>query len=382
MLLLNFNNLSAQGHTYTWNGTSWSCSRTNGPNCLSNPFSETNYNWYGSKVIINADLTSPSNWTLSGDWEIEINNGASTTIQGDLTVNASDGITLSDLNVTGDITIQGGATVTLEGDISANNLNSSNGTANIVNGNVNIANTATFGGGSILSGTGNLTWGTLSISNGGGLSCAGNTFMSVPDVENLVAPATAINLTDCSVPGTSLPVELLSFYFENNTTETATLSWDVGEEIDIEHYTVENSTDGINFDAIELVYADNIGFTTYTSSTHYKENPSNYYRLKVTESDLTISYSNLLFTNINTNRLFSAYPNTLEFGINTIHITTPNTEKTSATISNSLGQIIESHILVDATNYEIELSSALSKGIYYLILQQNDTSKTLRLVIR
>ncbi|MEM8906549.1 MAG: choice-of-anchor Q domain-containing protein [Bacteroidota bacterium] len=107
----------------------------------------------------------------------------------------------------------------------------------------------------------------------------------------------------------SLPVELLAFdaQFEK---DRVVISWSTASEINNDFFTVERSTDGVRFQAIDRQAGANNSnsFRRYLS---YDEHPAigfNYYRLKQTDTDGSFSYSAVKAVQIQSGRI-RLYPN-------------------------------------------------------------------------
>lgn len=100
------------------------------------------------------------------------------------------------------------------------------------------------------------------------------------------------NLLDCTIV---LPVELLSLNADRADDHVA-LTWSTASEQDASHYMVERSDDGERFEPIGQVAA--AGTTMFT--THYRFddkrplNGTNYYRLRMVDTDGKTGYSNVV----------------------------------------------------------------------------------------
>jgi hypothetical protein len=94
---------------------------------------------------------------------------------------------------------------------------------------------------------------------------------------------------------TVLPLRLLSFsgYASNNYTQ---LSWQTASEINVKHFEVEYSTDGMAFKQAAIVAAKNQASSAYTFR-HYIQNGTMYYRLKMVNENAVAEYSNIIAVN-------------------------------------------------------------------------------------
>lgn len=99
--------------------------------------------------------------------------------------------------------------------------------------------------------------------------------------------------------GTTLPVTLLEFNGSNAGARNK-INWKVAQELDILHYELERSTDGINYQRIATIAGrNNPGETSYNyDDVVGLANAEYYYRLKIAEQDGSYSYSAVLFLRV------------------------------------------------------------------------------------
>lgn len=88
-----------------------------------------------------------------------------------------------------------------------------------------------------------------------------------------------------------LPVNIVSLTATVHN-KNILLNWLVGEQINVQQYMVEFSTDGINFTAVGQVAAGNNTNYTFMHTTPVKG--INYYRLKITDRDGSVAYSKIV----------------------------------------------------------------------------------------
>ncbi|MCK6648585.1 MAG: T9SS type A sorting domain-containing protein [Bacteroidia bacterium] len=92
-----------------------------------------------------------------------------------------------------------------------------------------------------------------------------------------------------------LPIELLSFDAKVLGRNLVDLTWNTASEVDNDYFTVERSTDGVNFEMVSIV--DGAGNSTSTLNYSSKDTKPfkgvSYYRLKQTDYDGNYSYSAL-----------------------------------------------------------------------------------------
>jgi hypothetical protein len=143
-----------------------------------------------------------------------------------------------------------------------------------------------------------------------------------------------------------LPIELLYFKATYNGA-TTDLSWKTASEINNDYFTVERSTDGINFTAVGIVgsKAQNGNSTSILDYTLNDPNTAPgvyYYRLKQTDFDFKYEYSSVVVVTITASINFSVElaPNPNDGTQMTVLITTPKSGTIILTINDMLGKLI------------------------------------------
>ncbi len=180
---------------------------------------------------------------------------------------------------------------------------------------------------------------------------------------------------------TTLPIKLKTFNpkFIDNHTE---IVWVTASEINNDYFTLERSSNGINFIEIGRVK----GSGNSTSDIHYNfvdyepVEGINYYRLKQTDFDGQFTYSEIKTIRNNKDglkesglKIESIYPNpfadnfSLQFRLN-------NSAEVKIVLISATGQIISDSNFeaVDGVNtYDFNSRYDLAKGIYYLAIINN-----------
>lgn len=143
-------------------------------------------------------------------------------------------------------------------------------------------------------------------------------------------------------------------------------------EFDVVNYVIEKSADGRNFTALNTVQArsNNGGLNSYTYFDAVPNSGKNFYRIKVTERNGNVKYSNTLNINLRSNGIWvNAYPNPVKG--NTVNVQLENFDKSVYTIAvfNQVGQKVYAkninHLGGTAT-FTIDLPASVKKGIYSL----------------
>jgi len=177
-----------------------------------------------------------------------------------------------------------------------------------------------------------------------------------------------------------LPVELVSFSAELYD-EDVELEWSTASEINNDYFTIERSTNGIDFTVIETI--NGAGNSSERLSYYYTDsNPKsgiNYYRLKQTDFDGKYEYFEMVSIECDTkDNNIDVYPNPSN-GIFTVSTNSDNDE--SYSIYDNSGRVVTNGTLSSFAN-NIDISD-LPKGVYFLkIGDDNDFSNTTRIVSR
>ncbi len=172
-----------------------------------------------------------------------------------------------------------------------------------------------------------------------------------------------------------LPVKLLSFQAALNG-NAVKIKWETTNEINSKSFTVERSTEGINYSVITTVDAAGNSNTTksYEVTDGQPATGKNFYRLKQTDIDGHSSLSVVVqvsFKQLKNDQLF-LYPNPVN---DHLQINIPNPQnRYAAVITNSIGQSV-----FTGTGTGIKISDDISKninniqpGIYFISLMNDD----------
>lgn len=108
---------------------------------------------------------------------------------------------------------------------------------------------------------------------------------------------------------TTLPLSLLNFSGQRNSNDIV-LQWKTENEINVDHFEVEYSIDGINFINGGLVSANNGAVNNYQLTLYNFTQPLYYIRLKSVDRDGRFTYSNVVVVRMNGGKnQISIYPN-------------------------------------------------------------------------
>jgi hypothetical protein len=163
-----------------------------------------------------------------------------------------------------------------------------------------------------------------------------------------------------------LPIELLNFEAKR-AGDHVDLDWTSSSEINNDHYTIERSSDGIQYkELIQIPGAGNTNTTTiYKYTDGSADNSVLYYRLKQTDFNGVFEYLKTVSVPSKLSQ-FNFYPNP-NAGSFQLEV---DVEKADIFISNSLGQIVFDKRDFGRGSHTIELSE-IDPGVYWLNIDHN-----------
>lgn len=134
---------------------------------------------------------------------------------------------------------------------------------------------------------------TNSLDFGSGLLNLGNTVGTLTNFtfdNNGLGKAYTFETNTCLI---TLPARLTSFkgHVEGKTVK---LDWQAEEESNVSRYDLERSTDGVNFQPIAMVFAQNKSHNEYNYPDMHPAQGVNYYRLNIIDNDSRHVYSNVV----------------------------------------------------------------------------------------
>ena len=212
--------------------------------------------------------------------------------------------------------------------------------------------------------------------NGGttGLTGAG-TIVSSGSVINF-SPFTLASISG----GNPLPVDLLYFSASSNINRIVDLNWRTVSETDNDYFTIERSINGVLFEKVtEVNGAGNSSLIIdYKSVDDTPYLGVSYYRLKQTDFNGNISYSNSKKVSLEV-ETFSIYPNPSKLGKQITIESSSSVSDYSIEIYSMIGKLISS------THYSSNLNQLpldnLASGNYLIVLKTGTLIQTKKLVI-
>lgn len=299
-------------------------------------------------------FTTFNNTTINVDGTLIIN--GKLLVNNNLTLNVS---ATGTLIITGDIQLKSGGTLNIQGDVDVG--------GNFVAGsNTSIA----------MSGSGFLNIdGSLSL--GGGTS-------SITGPDNSISVGGTCSVGGGACPSGPLPIELGSFTAKVSGNNVK-LDWVTLSEINNDYFSIEKSSDGINYTLMTTVNGAGNSIETLEYS-YIDTNPSfgkSYYRLKQTDFDgasETFAPIAVEFTSLENGKL--TFSNPVNAG-ETVSIFTnaESTEKLTLSVFSMMGHEILNEEFI-GSSYEFKIDASVEPGIYFVKVSSVNSERTGRLVVK
>jgi hypothetical protein len=170
-----------------------------------------------------------------------------------------------------------------------------------------------------------------------------------------------------------LPIELVSFTAAVKDASIE-LNWATTAEINNDYFNIERSDDGINFTSIDKINGarNSIQNLSYSTVDHTPLEGWSYYRLKQTDYNEKINYSDVVAVEFNTMNdfVFRVYPN--PFSAETTFRTTENLKNATLTVYDSYGHIVKQIKNISGQTITLHRDNVPS-GVYFSRLVQNNT---------
>lgn len=168
-----------------------------------------------------------------------------------------------------------------------------------------------------------------------------------------------------------LPVRLISFTSKMKNESFVSLQWQVTEQVKIDHYTIQYSVNGKNFQDVGTVNASTTTEDNYRFDHHSSFTKSViYYRLRITEADGTIDYSRIISIHVKNPTVAFIYPNPVETGF---QISGEKLMGSSAELLNAQGIILKKFNFTSDQQY-LDIHT-LPSGIYLIKFPNGTTLK-------
>jgi len=176
------------------------------------------------------------------------------------------------------------------------------------------------------------------------------------------ATATVFSYTVASV----LPLGMVQFAARKEN-DNIKLFWETAQEINISHYEVYASANGINFTNIGTVKAaGNTGKNQYSFVDTHPRNGNNFYQVKIIDQNARYTFSQVIAMNIDKTITPSVYASA-----KTLHVRLDDTQKGNFSVAliNNSGQSVQTWIIRNnsaSTDYDLALPATTGDGIYHV----------------
>jgi hypothetical protein len=184
---------------------------------------------------------------------------------------------------------------------------------------------------------------------------------------------------NCAPPNTILPITLLDFN-ARKIKEGNQINWKVADEINIQKYIIEKSSDGVNFELLNSVSPfeqNSYEIKTYQLIDYYPSNEITYYKLSTLESDgLTHNIRTISINEVQNNLEALVYQNE-----ETVFIDFKNSldNYTNIQLIDLTGKLLFEKNAEQSIE-EIKVSE-FSKGIYFIRISSKDKIMNQKIVI-
>ena len=172
----------------------------------------------------------------------------------------------------------------------------------------------------------------------------------------------------------SLPLSLLSFTTLLANKEVS-IKWTTANQVSTKSFSIERSSDGINWSEIGTVSSNNsASINTYSYTDVAPLFGINYYRLKIVDNNANFTYSNVQSIETSSNSFqFNVYPNPARSRLY-FNFSDPAYEVYYMRVVNQLGKTI---FMLPRPQLQSGLDiSTLAKGTYFLQVTDEKTKKT------
>ncbi|MEO7483040.1 MAG: hypothetical protein ABIT81_04725 [Ferruginibacter sp.] len=185
----------------------------------------------------------------------------------------------------------------------------------------------------------------------------------------------------------ALPVSFTSIAANRNNNGSIGVQWKTENEVNIQEYQLERSTDSRSFNSISVLApkANNGSNAVYTYADNNPLSADNFYRVKAISSNGQVQFSSIVKVAIlKSPASISIYPNLVTDKKMNIQFMQQPVGNYSLQLSNLQGQVIfQSTVLVNATVFAktIELPASIAAGQYQLLISNISGEKTVQKII-
>lgn len=236
---------------------------------------------------------------------------------------------------------------------------------------------------------------TQTVGNNGSYTISGLTYSTeyyllvdgvfANDCKFNITTETIINgITQPSDPCVILPIELSDFNAEILNDRTVKINWTTSSENNNDYFTLEKSSDGVNFHELEKIDGANnsIQEIKYSTFDYTPFADINYYRIKQTDNDGKSKTHKTIAVRLKSNDDFSIVPNPNN-GEFLIFSKNKHINNHDIKVFDLEGRVLYSNIIDHTYNngFEVNLSN-LNTGTYIIIIRSNNSIFTDKIMIK
>ena len=171
-------------------------------------------------------------------------------------------------------------------------------------------------------------------------------------------------------PLVTLPVKFTGFSAKDFT-DRIRLSWQNGDETNVDHYEIERSVNATDFIKIGSMPVNGTGL--YNWDDRNSSMNTIYYRIKALSTDASVHYSSVLpVRRDNAGDMLQVSPNPVKEGIVNIYLNTKKPGRYWLKIMNNAGAVMNTSVInsIDGSVVEtITLPAGIQNGLYYVQLE-------------
>ena len=193
--------------------------------------------------------------------------------------------------------------------------------------------------------------------------------------------STYIGYSGCTNPCAPLPIRLVSFK-ATKVNGSVSVIWETAEEKNNRSYTVQRSTNGINYTTLDVI-AGTGNSSSLKSYSYYDFSPLegiSYYRLMQTDIDGKVSYSSVSVINFDTKASWNVYPNPSIDGSFTIESDYSEADVLSVTVTDVSGNQVKKY---SSEEYKQAINiTGMNAGLYIITIQTTTNVTSKKLIVR
>ena len=186
------------------------------------------------------------------------------------------------------------------------------------------------------------------------------------------------------------PMRFTKITAVRNADNSATVNWNTENENNINEYSIEHSTDAVNYTAVglQLPTANNFDTAAYDYLHRNAVTAANWYRVKSIAVNGDVQYTDTVKLNavmLAQKPSFSIYPNPVTNGVVNVNFTNKPAGNYQLKITNSLGQLLyKQNVQLLAANFkkEIKLNNIASGNYQLTIIDTDGNSSNLSFIVK